>query len=186
MTDFDIGVGSYNTYSKFPLFSYTCIQHLLNNNELIFKLLKYNDADAWDETNLTTAEKIALIYKGQEDMENYNIFMDGGQSDAWTKESTVLRIYPWEIYPNNRTVGTICMAFEVFSHYKINHLSNYTTRIDTIIQQLIEEFNGFNIGDIGKLEFDNRMGSISQRMTERGQTPYKGKYILMSTKSGAT
>ena len=186
MTDFDIGAGSYNTYSKFPLFGYKCIQHLLDNNELIFKLLKYTDPDAWDKANLSTAQKIDMIYQGQEDMENFNIFLDGGQSDAWTKESTVLRIYPWEIYPNNRTIGTISMVFEVFSHYKINHLSNYTTRIDTIIQQIIEEFNGFNIGDVGRLEFDNRMGSITQKMTERGQSPYKGKYVLMSTKSGAT
>ena len=109
--------------------------------------------------------------------------MDSGQSDAWTAESTVLCIYPMDIDPLNRTIGVVTMAFEVYSHYKINHLSNYTTRIDTIIQQLIYEFNGFNLGEVGRLEFDNRMGGLAQKMTSKGVTPYKGKYILMSTKS---
>jgi hypothetical protein len=182
---YNIGAGSYNTYDKFPLFSYTCISHLLSVNELIWKLLYYNDPDAWNKGNLSAAQKGAMIYNGAEDMEEYHVFMDGGQSDAWTRESTVLRIYPWEIYPNNRTIGTVCIAFEVFSHYKLNHLSNYSTRIDTIVQQIIKEFNGFMLGDLGRLEFDNKMGSITQRMTQSGQSPYKGKYLLMSTKSGA-
>jgi len=58
------------------------------------------------------------------------------------------------------------MAFEVYSHYKINHLSNYTTRIDTIIQQLIYEFNGFNL-ESGRLEFDNRMGGLVQKILQK-------------------
>jgi hypothetical protein len=181
----NIGNTAYNTYEKMPLFGYKCVEHLLNNNETIWKLLKYPTPDAWEKANLSSADKRLLIYNGQEQMENYNIFFDSGQSDAWTKQSTFLRIYPWEIYPNNRTVGIVIMCFEVFSHYLINHLSNYTTRTDSIVQQLIEEFNGFQLGDVGRLEFDNKMGSITQRVIGSGQSPYKGKYILMGTKSGA-
>jgi hypothetical protein len=183
--EFDnIGAGSYNLYTNLPHFSYICIKHLLAENELIFKLLKYNTPDAWSKTNLSASEKAALIYQGQNQMENYHIFMDNGQSDAWTKETSVLRIYPWEAYPNNRTIGLVTMCFEVYSHYLINHLDNYTTRVDTIVQQLIEEFNGFNMGEVGRLEFNNRMGSISLKALGSGQVPYSGKYILMSTKSG--
>lgn len=183
-TEFDnIGSTAYNKYQGLPLLAYTCITHLLTSNELIFKLLYYNDPDAWNKSNLSTAAKASLIFQGQESMESYHIFMDSGQSDAWTTESTVLCIYPYDINPMNRTVGVITMAFEVYSHYKINHLSNYTTRIDTIIQQLIKEFNGFNLGEVGRLEFDNRMGGISQKVTATGTVPYKGKYILMGTKS---
>ena len=187
MTDeFDnIGKYAYNKYNRLPRLAYTCITHLLDENETIFKLLYYNDPDAWSKGNLSTTQKTGMIFQGQENMEDYNIFMDSGQSDAWTKESTILCIYPYDINPANRTIGTITMAFEVYSHYKINHLSNYTTRIDTIIQQLIDEFNGFNLGEVGRLEFDNRMGGITQRMTAKGMTPYKGKYLLMGTKSGA-
>ena len=184
MSEFDnIGKNAYNQYKGLPLLAYTCITKLLSDNETIFKLLYYNDPDALLHANLTATEKANLIYKGQENMENYHIFMDSGQSDAWTTESTVLCIYPYDIYPTNRTIGVITMAFEVYSHYKINHLSNYTTRTDAIIQQLLYEFNGFNLGEVGRLEFDYKMGGIAQKMNSKGVTPYKGKYILMSTKS---
>jgi hypothetical protein len=183
--EFDnIGSTAYNQYKGFPLLGYTCVTHLLSVNETIFKLLYYTDPDAWNKSNLSTTQKTGLIYQGQEQMEDYHIFFDAGQSDAWTKESTSLRIYPYDISPQNRTIGVISMAFEVYSHYRINHLSNYATRTDTIIQQLIEEFNGFDLGEVGKLQFNRGMGGIAQKMTSTGQTPYKGKYLIMSTKSG--
>jgi hypothetical protein len=185
MSEFDnIGSTAYNQYKGLPLLSYACISHLLDVNETIFKLLYYNTPDAWDKSNLSDADKRGIIYKGQEQMEDYRIFQDSGQSDAWTKQTTALCIYPCDIDPTNRSIGTISICFEVYSHYLINHLSNYTTRIDVIIQQLIKEFNGYNLGEIGRLEFNRRMGGIPQRMTEKGVTPYKGKYIILSTKSG--
>jgi len=183
--EFDnIGSTAYNAYLGLPLLPYTCITHLLSVNEIIFKLLYYTDPDAWNKSKLNPAQKNGMIFQGQEKMEDYNIFMDSGQSDAWTKERTVLCIYPYDIDPINRTIGVVSMAFEVFSHYKINHLSNYTTRTDSIIQQLIKEFNGFDLGEVGKLQFNRGMGGIAQRMSEKGINPYKGKYLIMSTKSG--
>jgi hypothetical protein len=185
MNEFDnIGSTAYNQYKGLPLLPYACISHLLDVNETIFKLLYYSTPDAWNKTDLSSAIKRGLIYKGGEQMENYNIFVDSGQSDAWTTQRTVLCIYPISIESQNRSVGTISMCFEVYSHFLINQLSNYTTRIDTIIQQVIEEFNGYNLGELGRLEFDNRMGGIPQKMNEKGVAPYKGKYIILSTKSG--
>jgi len=186
MSEFEnIGATAYNKYEGLPLLAYKCITHLLDVNETIFKLLYYDSPDALDKTDLSAATKRSLIFQGQEKMEDYRIFMDSGQSDAWTTETTVLCIYPFDINPLNRTIGVTTLAFEVYSHYKINHLNNYTTRIDTIIQQLIYEFNGWmGLGEVGRLEFDNRMGGIAQKMNSKGVTPYKGKYILMGTKSG--
>ena len=184
-TEFDnIGNGSYNLYTGLPLLPYLCIKHLLDDNELIFKLLYYNTSDAWDESNLSLSQKTGMIYQGKELMEDYNIFVDSGQSDAWTKQKTILCIYPISIDPQNRSVGTISLCFEVYSHFLINQLTNYTTRIDSIIQQLIKEFNGYNLGEVGRLEFNRSMGGIPQRLTEKGVSPYKGKYIILSTKSG--
>jgi hypothetical protein len=184
--EFDnIGSEAYNQYKGLPLLAYTCISHLLDVNETIFKLLYYSTPDAWNESDLSDATKRGMIYKGGESMEDYRIFQDSGQSDAWTKQTTALCIYPCDIDPENRSVGTVSICFEVYSHYLINHLSNYTTRTETIIQQLIKEFNGWSgLGEVGKLEFNRRMGGIPQRMNEKGVAPYKGKYIILSTKSG--
>ena len=87
-------------------------------------------------------------------IENYNVFLDFVMDDAVDKEATYLRIYPAQVYPQNRTVGICGVNFEVFSHSKIDHLSNYTTRIDTIVAALIETLNGQDIGTIGSLYFD--------------------------------
>jgi hypothetical protein len=71
---------------------------------------------------------------------------------------------------------------EVFSHYKINHLSNYTTRIDTITGELLALFNGINIGILGLMAID-RMIDQSSRLFQAGQIPFGGKQIIFATYS---
>ena len=46
---------------------------------------------------------------------------------------------------------------EIFSHYKINHMSNYQTRIDTIAEELLSTFNGADVGGIGLLSFNETL-----------------------------
>jgi len=183
MADNYPGNGAYNIYSGFSDFSYKCISYLMDNNELIWKLLKYKDPEAWDKANLTVAEKAALIYKGQEDTSTSNVFMDVGQPDAWTREDCILRISPHSIFPDNRTVGTMSMLFEIYAHYKCNHLSNYKVRIDWITEELIGLFNGVNIAGIGRL-FMDRVALFDSRAIPGGQTPYKGRWMIFGNKMG--
>ncbi len=175
----------YNTYAGIDDVPYSCIESLINNNEVIWKLLKYNSPDAWNKSNLSHAEKAAMIYQGQEDATKFNVFMDTGMPDVWTQEVSVLRASLFELYPDNRVTGTIAVLFEFYSHYKINHLSNYKTRIDMATQQILQTMNGIVLpgpGNIGRLHFD-RMGFQNDRAYAGGQIPYKGRYILMSNKS---
>jgi hypothetical protein len=174
---------AYNKFYRLPKFSYNIIEYLLLNNEMIWKLLSDNSPNAWNIANLTKEQKGALIYKGEGDITTFKVFMDVGQDDAFTHETCVIRVSPYAIYPDNRTLGTVAMMLEVYSHYKINHLTNYTTRVDTIIQQFLQTLNGANIGGIGVLFFD-RMGSTDNRMHGGGSIPYKGKWLIMSTKVG--
>jgi hypothetical protein len=182
---YSVGSEAYNKFYRLPLLSYKCITYLIDNNELIWKLLKYNDADAWKDDavhpNLTREEKSKFIYAGQEDESAYKVFSDSGQDNVWTEEGCLIRIYPYEIYPDDRTVGTINMMFEVYCHYKINHLSNYQTRSVTITQQFLETFNGADVGSIGKMFYDRR-GSQALRTYQAGSIPFKGMMTLFSTK----
>ena len=172
----------YNTYDKVDEIPYNCIEYLILNNETLWKLLKYPSPDAWTKSNLSQVEKAALVYGGQEDATLYNVFMDVGIPDVWTHEVSVLRASLYEIYPDNRSVGTIGVLFEFYSHYKINHLSNYKTRIDMATKEIIKTMNGVVIGGgIGRLHF-NRTGFQNDRAYAGGQVPYKGRYILMSNK----
>jgi len=176
-----IGQSAYNIYTGISDFSYWCITYLMENDEVIWKLLKYNDPDAWREADLTKEEKASLIFNGFGSEADYKVFMDVGQPDAWVHEATLVRISPYNIIPANRTIGTLAMMFEVYAHYKLNHLSNYRTRVDWIAERLLAVFNGSLVGGIGRLHFD-RLGTYESKMMTIGQIPFKGKWIIMGAK----
>jgi len=172
----------YNEFTLFPEVSYKCIKHMMSNNELIWRLLQYNDANAYREdtthANLTTEQKGALIYDGIRKETDCRVFMDTGADYSWTDQVAILRITPIELIPTNYIYGNMAIAFEVYSHYKINQLSNYQTRLNMITQQIISVFNGTEVGGLGRLYFDSYSSSRS-KMQVIGQIPYKGNAVIM-------
>lgn len=176
----NIGRDSYSDFRSFSKFSYNCISYMMRNNELIWKLLYYDKADAWNEANLSQEEKASLIYSGQQDTSQYRVFMDGMQPDTVMGEIAMVRIMPRYAVGLNRLLGYAEISMEVYSHYKINHLSNYKTRIDTISEELLATFNGSDIGGLGLLSFD-KMADQSSRLFEVGQIPFAGKKIIFAT-----
>lgn len=176
---------SYATYDSLINISYRIVEILMTSPdaEIIWKLLKYNDADAYSRPNLTLEEKSKLIYNGESILTDYNVFFDYMMDDAEDQMKTLLRIYPAEVYPNNRVTGLCTVNLEVFTHSHINHLSNYTTRVDVIIQTLLKVLNGTDIGGIGVLFFDNQASRYDKIQTI-GQKPYKGKLLKMSVNMG--
>ena len=177
-----IGLSAYNDFKQFSKLSYNCISTLMEKSEIVWKLLKYTSPDAWKMPNLTQQEKAALIYAGQEDSSKYHVFMDGKQPDVLMDEITLLRIMPSYAVGLNRTIGYIQVSMEIFSHYKINHLSNYTTRVDTITQELLSIFNGIDVGGLGLMAFTKMMDE-SSRLFQAGQIPFGGKQIIFTTYS---
>ena len=177
-----INAGSFAQYEDFDSIPYNCIKVMIESDEQIWKLLKCNTADAWEKPDLTLDEKRALIYNGNDNTADFRVFMDIGQPDVLTDEICIVRISTYSIYPENRTIGTISVLFEVYANYKINHLSNYKTRLDIIVKRFIQIFNGKTVAGIGKLYFD-RVGSDNNRLENGGQLPFKGKWLLMSNKS---
>ena len=175
----------YAKYKEMPKLAYRIIELLMQSEkaELLWKLLKYDEPDAWQKPNLTMQEKAALIYPGGEHQEDYHVFMDFTMDDSAYKETTYLRIYPLNIIPTNRTVGICSVNFEVFTHSKLNHLSDYTTRIDDIIQILLDVLNGAEISNMGCLFFDRSRSSDNEIVTI-GMKPYKGKMLTMSLNIG--
>lgn len=175
----------YATYEAMKLASYRIIEHLIENPdaEIIWKLLKYDDADAYSRPDLTIDEKRELIYNGQSIQTDFRVFFDFMMDDAEDKMNTILRVYPAEVYPLTRVTGLCTINLEVFTHAKINHLSNYTTRVDVIIQTLLQVLNGADIGGVGVLFFDNQASNYD-RIQTIGQKPYKGKVLKMSVNMG--
>ena len=177
MTNIDTVKQSYNKFTEFPTISYNVIKYLMNNNEMIWKLLNYNVANAYQESNLTLSQKAGLIFDGLGKETDFRVFQYLGQDDSWTIESCSIRVCPIELVPANYVYGNISLGFEIYCHGKINTLSNYTTRLDTITQQLIETLNGQEVGGIGRLYFDSRASSRCRAQT-MGSIPYRGTGLI--------
>lgn len=176
---------AYNKYQQLPNFSYRIIEHLMTNDkaELLWKLLKYNDVDAYDKPNLTQEEKAALIYKGVGTQDEFSVFLDYMSTDAEYTAKSILRIYPGESTPITRTTGIQGINIEIFVEFTINHLADYTTRVDRIVQILIEVLNGANIGGVGQLFLDASASRLC-RISTIGMSPFKGKLIVMAVNVG--
>ena len=175
---YDVRQAEYNKYKQYPLTSYNIIKYLIVNEEDLWKILKYNDPDAWNKTNLTLEEKSALVYAGQPNETEFRIFLDVGQSNSWTIEACFLRVAPLVLTPENFVYGYMSIGFELYSHYKVNTMSNYTTRLDYGTQRIIETLNGAEIPDVGRLYFDYKASTQTKSMLI-GAIPYKGRLTVL-------
>ena len=81
----------YATYEAMKLASYRIIEHLIENPdaEIIWKLLKYDDADAYSRPDLTIDEKRELIYNGQSIQTDFRVFFDFMMDDAENEMNTI-------------------------------------------------------------------------------------------------
>ena len=173
---------NYNKLDLIPLIPHSIVAYLIDNNELLFKLLKYNTADAWSSSNanLTREEKGLLIYDGIKKVEDCRIFLDTGQDSAITSQISSLRISVVDYVPYNHVIGYCVIGVEVYCHYLINTLSDYTLRCDRIMQQVISTINGADIPNTSRLYFDASKNSKA-RLSTIGTSPYKGKLAILST-----
>lgn len=176
---------AYNTYSSMPNMGYKIIEYLMKDDEQIWKLLKYNTPDALSKPNLTQVEKGKMIYKGVGDGSEYNVFRSAFLDDAIDKEMSQLRIYVTELSPDNRSWGTVNIAFECVVHNKITVLDNYQNRLELMVYHIIQNLNGKEIDGVGKLSFDKKMSFFNlARINIYNNRNFFGFTIIMSVKSG--
>lgn len=178
---------SYNQYDGLQNFTLFIIQHLMLNNEDIWKLLKYDTQDALERPNLTREEKAKLIYPGASggDMDDYRVFRTPYLDDLTTNQQAQLRVYLESITPDTRLYGTVDVNIEVICHVKMIELNDYQNRAESIVWQVIKTLNGADVGGIGKLFFD-RNGSFYDliKMNRYNNRNFYGYTITMSTKMG--
>lgn len=175
----DINEG-YNTFEQFPLISSNMVTYMMENNELIWKLLAYNDPDAYKtdsaHPNLTMSQKGKLIYNGVRSASACRIFFDAGLDDGWVLESCIMRFTPIKLIPVNRTLGNVIVGVETYCHSKINHMTNQQTRLNMITQQVIQTFNGTLVGGLGQIYF-NAQSNRECQMYVGGQIPFRANII---------
>ena len=174
---------SYNKLELLPELPYKILERLMTDSkaELMWKLLKYNENDAYLKPNLTLKEKSALIYNGEGDLSNYNVLLDPYDDETTVHQKTFLRVYNGNNYPEDHIKSIQEVVFEVYCHPALTTLKNYQNRIDAIIQCIFEAINGADTGGLGHL-FYNNSSRASCKIWAIGTKPYKGKYFVLGTR----
>ena len=174
---------SYNRLELLPNLPYSILERLMTDKkaELIWKLLKYNENDAYLKPDLSLKEKSAMIYNGNGDINNYNVLLDPYEDEATVQQKVFLRIYNGNNYPEDHIKSIQEVVFEVYCHPRIMTLKNYQNRIDAIIQCIFETLNGVDTGQLGHL-FYNDTTKANCKILILGSKPYKGKYFILGTR----
>lgn len=144
----------FNSYEEVPNMPYSIISYLMENEEILWKLLKYDTPDALEKPNLTLDEKAKLIYKGIDNSDSYRVFRTPFIDDTFTTQCQMLRVFLTTLYPQNRTRGLVSFTFECINHIKLANLNGYLNRAELMVQRIIKCLNGKDINGVGVLFFD--------------------------------
>jgi len=176
----------YASYEKLPNLSINILEKLLENEDL-WKLIANDNPDALSPSNpsLTPKEKRDLIYKGEEDSSPFRIFTQPSTDDAFSVQTTQLRIYPSVTDPYRRVLAYSDIVFEIITHAKINTLQDGTSRIDHIHYEVLKTLNGKDIKGVGNLFFDSGSRSTNRAILKiNNNKNYFGFMLVMSTNIG--
>ena len=183
-----------NVYARFkelPQYQYKILEFLFSN-ENIWKLLNYNTPDALYKTNLTTAQKRALIYTVNgntypQDTTIYRVFLTDLSDDMWNEQASFMRITLPTIFPTNRTEGILSFSIDILVHTKIDMLNGMQSRRLCLLSNILSSLNGAEIGGVGKLTF-NRKLSLTDKAVSEGLTngkSFSGYQVILSTNYAA-
>ena len=187
----------YNRFTNISDFSINIINYLIDHNETIWKLLKYDTNDALSKPSLTADEKTDLIYSGMGSVDNlidyhdiekeYRIFTKGMSSDAIEEYCSQLHIFLGKVSPQNRVTGRVDMYIQIISHNAILVLDNCRNRNEIFLQQIINTLNGATIEGRTQLSFNEENGSSNQaRWYKFAEKWYEGYQLVMSCMTSTT
>lgn len=175
----------FNLFTTSPDYCYNIMKFLMTSNEDIWKLLYYNTTDALSQPNLTMEQKRNLIYTGTGDSEPYKVFRVPFLDDAFTEQTSQLRIYLGTLLPNNRSWSLNDIYFEVISHVKLSNLDNYQSRPERMLCELLSTLNGQEIGGVGRLFFDASESMYDNaRANIFNNRNFFGYTLIMSVRNG--
>ena len=174
----------YNTYKSMPYIPYRIIEYLANNNENIWKILKYNTYDCLSREDLTFDEKMKLIWSHEGNQEDYGIFFTALVENMIPVSKTILKIYKDVTIPRGRVNAVAGYEFDILYGGKIS-LIEYNgvpcNRGDVCEMEILSTLNGVEIGEVGKLEFNTQQLSASRSALNIGDNKsFTGTSLMLA------
>lgn len=124
-----------------------------DNNDDLFKLLKYNTPDALS-LPITIADKVSILKQNSNLSENGVIFQRFN-SDTFEDKVSQIRIYIQSGRPSDNILSDIIVGIDIVVHNDLMILDKGDNRVLILLEELMKTLNGLNIG-LGILSFNNR------------------------------
>ena len=176
-----------NQFASMPFIPYKIFSTLLNNENL-FKLIYYNTYDALSKPNLTIDEKMGLLWRGQSDVENYNIFLNNIQPNLELKSKTILKCYRCGTVPKDRFTSVLNYKFDILFGVTIP-LVEYEgitcNRGDLIEMELMKSLNGKDTAGVGFLQYNHALSvACGSNVGAGNDYTFTGISVIMATVLG--
>lgn len=177
----------FNQFTGMPYIPYKIFNALLDNDEL-FKLLYYNTYDALSKANLTTEQKMGLLWQGQSNMEDYNVFLTNIQPNMELKAKTILKCYRHSSDPQDTVVSTLTYRFDILFGTTIP-LIEYDgvtcNRGDVIEMELMKSLNGKDVAGVGYLQYNGELSRLcGSTIGLANDYTFTGVSVVMATQLG--
>lgn len=178
----------FNQFTQLAYAPYRIIEYLANNNQNIWKMLYYSTYDCLSQTDLTLSQKLELVWRGDAEQKEYNVFLNRTVEDAEPDSTCILKIYRVDNKPINHLLSTVSYEFDFLFGSKIS-LVEYNgiccNKGDVFESELMQTLNGVDIGGVGLLQFNHELSTLSRSSLNLGNNKtYSGDSIIMCTQNG--
>jgi len=119
----------------------------------LFKCLKYNSINAL-ELEITQEDKLLLI--NQSDKINKRVFFQPFNNDIISEIRSELRLYVFEISPEDNKLSEIYIGFEIITHNDLWLLDNGKQRPLVMLNEIFKLLNGKEVNGIGTIKINTR------------------------------
>lgn len=179
----------YNSMKVLPYIPYRIMEYLATSPkaENIWKMLAYNDYDALSKPNLTTTEKLNLIWRSGRQMD-YGVFLTNLVEDVIPESKCIMKCYDYYIHANEVYHGTVVYAFD-FLFGGTMSLVEYdgipVSRWDLFVHELLDTLNGAYVGGIGTMTFLDNQSRYNHGQSVIGNSKtFTGGQIFLSVMVG--
>lgn len=175
---------NFNTYEDMPEIPYMILSYLMENNENLFKLLKYSDKNALFKENVPLSEKRNMVYLDEGKEDDFHLFLKPLVGDELTEEVCQLRLYKVMIQPNDAIFSVLFYQFDTICGNKMSLVYNEKgipcSRIDLIEKELLKTLHGADLVGYGYMQFSRELSrNCSERMAISNSKTFFGSNLIL-------
>ena len=183
---------AYNSYKEMPQIPYKVVTTLLTEPsqqaEDFWKLLKYADVNALEKDNLTYDEKMALIWTGDDAIEqNYNVFLKPliGSSLDTAEAQTQLRVFRYTTMPISQFEAIITLEADFITNEKTSLVYQngiLCERTDLMESLFLDIMNGRDISvGSGFMTFNRELSrSCNSQLNIGNSKTFYGRSLVLA------